>query len=98
MLGVVHDKSTLLSPGVAVKFPGISGTVAGVSAALIKILNETAAEFPPELVAVTEKFDVPTAVGVPDISPLLFSESPAGREPLDTVQLVGEFVAASVAL
>ena len=36
------------------------------------------------------KLDVPTAVGVPDMIPvLLFSVNPIGSEPLDTDQLYG---------
>ena len=66
--------------------------------AFMVMLNATAAEVPSLFVAVTEKLNVPAVVGVPDITPLLLRVSPAGSEPLETVQLVGLFVAVRVTL
>jgi hypothetical protein len=53
-----------------------------------------------ESVAVTLKAEVPGVVGVPEIVPELLNESPAGRVPLLTLQLMGGVppVACSVAL
>ena len=74
---------------------GASGVVV---AAFIVMLNDTAAEVPPAFVAVMPKLNVPAAVGVPDITPLLLMVSPAGSEPDARDQLVGLFEAASVTL
>ena len=54
--------------------------------------------FPAELVALTEKLNVPIAVGVPVIAPLdAFKLKPAGRIPLVIDQVIGVVpVAASV--
>jgi len=67
-------------------------------AAWIVMLNDTAADVPPALVVVMEKVKVPAVVGVPDMTPLLLTVSPAGSEPDATAQVVGLFVAESVAL
>jgi hypothetical protein len=46
--------------------------------------------FPAVFVALTEKFDVPAAVGVPVIVPLLeFRLKPAGRIPLEILHVIG---------
>ena len=78
--------------------PDVVMTGAGGVAAFIVMLNATAAELPPAFVALTVKFDVPAAVGVPEITPLLLMVSPVGNEPDARDQLVGLFEAASVAL
>ena len=54
-----------------------------------------------ESVTVTVKLEVPTAVGLPVMAPVVsFSVSPAGRVPVVTVQLYGDVppLAASVPL
>ena len=48
-------------------------------AELMVILNGLLSE-PPLLLAVTVKLDVPCAVGVPEITPLVLSSKPGGRE------------------
>ena len=73
-------------------------TGASGAAAFIVMLNDTAAEVPPALVAVMPKLNVPAAVGVPEITPLLLMVSPAGSEPDARDQLVGLFEAVSVTL
>jgi hypothetical protein len=61
----------------------------------ITIVNATAGEVPPSFVAVTLKLNVPAAVGVPVIVPLLFSVRPLGNVPATTnAQLVGLLEAA----
>jgi hypothetical protein len=62
------------------------------------MLNATGADVPSPFVAVTLKLNVPAAVGVPEITPLLLRVSPPGNAPLDTAQRVGLFEAASVTL
>jgi hypothetical protein len=63
------------------------------------MVNDTAAEGPSLLDAVTSKeTKLAAVVGVPEITPLLSSVSPAGNAPPVTVQIVGLLVAASVSL
>ena len=62
------------------------------------MLNETAADVPSLLVAVTLKLAVSAAAGVPDMTPSLPSDNPVGNAPDDIAQLVGLLVAARVAL
>ena len=46
--------------------------------------------FPAILVALAEKLNVPIAVGVPEITPVVvFKLKPAGRLPLDIDQVIG---------
>jgi hypothetical protein len=46
--------------------------------------------FPAEFVALTVKLDVPVAVGVPDITPLVVLKfKPAGSVPLDIAHVFG---------
>jgi len=45
------------------------------------------AEAPPLSVTVAVKLEDPVVVGVPVIAPVEFSESPAGKDPLVTVQV-----------
>jgi hypothetical protein len=54
--------------------------------------------FPAAFVALTEKLEVPTAVGVPEITPVAtFKLNPAGSLPLAIAQVIGDVpVAASV--
>ena len=54
--------------------------------------------FPAAFVALTEKLNVPAAVGVPEIAPVdVFKFNPVGRLPLATVHAIGLVpVAASV--
>ena len=51
------------------------------TAVLIVMLSEAVALKPPESTTRTVKFEVPEAVGVPEIVPPEFSVSPAGSEP-----------------
>ena len=54
---------------------------------------------PLALVAVTVKVEVPSAVGVPEITPVLLSSvNPTGREPLVTLHVMLLPVACSVAV
>jgi hypothetical protein len=41
----------------------------------------------PESVAVTEKLEVPVAVGVPLIAPAALNSNPVGNVPVETVQV-----------
>ena len=95
---VAVTENDVLPPAAAVALSGCFVITGGTAAAFIVMVNATAADVPPAFVAVTVKFDVPAAVGVPEMTPLLLMVSPAGSEPLATVQLVGEFEAASVTL
>jgi len=54
--------------------------------------------FPAAFVALTEKLNVPAAVGVPEITPVVaFKVRPAGSTPLDIDQVIGVVpVAASI--
>ena len=46
--------------------------------------------FPAEFVALTAKLNVPLAVGVPEIAPVVsFKLKPAGSAPLATAQVIG---------
>ena len=61
----------------------------GINAGFTTILSALVA-LPPKLRALTVKLDVPAAVGVPVIAPvLLLSFKPAGREPAVMVQTMG---------
>lgn len=42
----------------------------------------------PESLAVTVKFEVPAAVGVPEIAPAVLMVNPAGKEPLVTLRVM----------
>jgi len=59
----------------------------GISAmAMLRFLVALPAEF----VALTVKFDVPAAVGVPVIAPVdVFKFSPTGRLPVDIAHVIG---------
>jgi hypothetical protein len=69
-------------------------------AALLIVLRLAVCGGVPESVAVTVKVQVPAVMGVPEIIPELLNESPAGRVPLVTLQVMGGVppVAWSVAL
>ena len=76
--------------------PGSDGAlIAGT--AVITMLKDFVL-FPTALVALTEKVNVPAAVGVPEITPVFsFKLSPAGSVRLEIVQVIGvEPVASSV--
>jgi len=79
--------------------PDVVMTGAEGVAALIVMVNDTAAECPPAFIAMMEKLFIIAVVGVPDMTPVeVLSESPGGSAPDETAQSVGEFVAESVAL
>ena len=71
--------------------------VAAFTTLLITMANVTGAEVPSPFVAIALKVNVPAAVGVPDIVPLLSNVSPVGSVPV-AFQLVGLLVAARVTL
>ena len=68
--------------------PGSDGAVIA-GTAVITMLNAFVL-FPTEFVALTEKLNVPAAVGVPEITPVAsFKLSPVGNVRLDIDQVIG---------
>ena len=68
--------------------PGSDGAVIAGTAVITML--KAFVLFPAALVALTEKVNVPAAVGVPEITPVFsFKLSPVGSVPLDIDQVIG---------
>ena len=66
----------------------VGGATSGV--ALMMVMLRVLVLLPAEFVAPIVKLDVPSVVGVPEITPVLeFKLKPAGREPLAVLQMIG---------
>ena len=60
-----------------------------ITGAAFTIIDNALVALPPALLALTVKFDVPAAVGAPEMVPLAASDKPAGKAPLSMLQVMG---------
>jgi len=64
--------------------------IVGITGAGLMTMLSALVVFPATFSALTVKLNVPTAVGVPDINPVVpFNPKPVGRLPTDIDQVIG---------
>jgi hypothetical protein len=75
----------------AVPSPAMAATLVGAPGVVDRTVRERLAvmEFNAESVTLTVNVEVPTAIGVPVICPLLFNVNPLDKEPEDIFQVYG---------